>query len=131
MKFRLKDFRQSHNLFQSDMATILDANQSSVSRMELRGSTRLTYPQMQALYERFGKEDVDSFVVEEDEDMGVVSVGNVNEGDGTQNNGYMTADTRAYEIIKNQSELISRLAEKQSEQTDRLLTLLEKLSEKL
>lgn len=130
MKFRLKDFRQSHNLFQSDMAVILNANQSSVSRMELRGSTRLTYPQLQALYEKFGKEDVDSFLEDEDE-MGVVSVNNVNEGDGTLNNGYMTADTRAYEIIKNQSEIISRLAEKQAEQTDKLLGLLEKISEKL
>ena len=130
MKFRLKDFRQAHSLFQSDMATLLDTNQSTVSRMELKGIARLTYPQLQSLYDKYGKDDVDSFL-EHEEEMGVVAIGNINEGDGTQNNGYMTADARAYEIIKKQSETISSLAAKQSEQTDRLLTLLEKLSEKL
>ena len=57
MRINLKDFRQSHNLYQSDMAELLQVNQSNVSRAEIRGFFDLTYPQKKALYEKFGFEN--------------------------------------------------------------------------
>ena len=134
MKINLKDFRQAHRLFQSDLAELLQTNQSTISRMELKNGVSLSYPQMMTLYERFGKEDVDAFAVDEepkDERTSVVVENNTNYGEGVQNNGYFSADKMSLEIIRKQSEALSNLAGKQSEQTDRLIVLLEKLSEKL
>ena len=129
MRFRLKEFRQSHKLFQADMASILEANQSSISRMELRPSCKLTHEQYGKLYERFGKEDVEAFIVEDEKEVFVT--GNTNEGDGIQNNGVFGNGDAEMDIIKQQSEIISRLATKQGELTDKLIALLEKISEKL
>lgn len=130
MRINIKNFRQSHGLFQSEMASILGINQSNVSRAELRGWLELTHPQTQALYEKYGKEDVDSFIIEENKNFVSASY-NTNEGGGTQNNGCFCADATSLEIIKSQSEALVELATKQAQQTDKLLTLLEKLSEKL
>lgn len=129
MRINLKDFRHAHRLFQSDMARLLELNKSNVSRAELRGYLTLTYPQLHTLYDKFGKEDVDSFMLEDN--LSVEVSNNTNEGDGTQNNGVFATDGASLEIIKQQSEALTRLAEKQAEQTDRLLLLIEKLSEKL
>lgn len=129
MRINLKDFRQSHKMFQSDMAELLEVNQSNVSRAELRGYFTLSYPQVKKLYEKFGKEDVDSFSL--DKGISVSAFGNSNEGSGTQNNGYFHMDTNALDIISRQSEAVINLAQKQAEQTDRLIVLLEKLSKKL
>lgn len=130
MKINMKDFRQAHNLFQSEMAELLGVNQSNVSRAELRGYFSLTYPQLQTLYERFGREDVDSFSVDEPQ-VSVTASGNSNEGSGTQNNGLFHFDEGLIDVIRRQSDAITELAHKQSEQTDRLLSLLDKISEKL
>ena len=128
MGFRLKDFRQAHRMFQSDMAELLETNQSSVSRLELRPSCKLSYLQMQKLYERFGHEDVDAFMEADTEEVSVEITGNTNEGDGTQNNGFFGADDATMGIIRQQSEALVALAKKQSEQTDRLIALLEKIT---
>lgn len=128
-KFRLKDFRQAHGLFQSDMSELLQTNQSSVSRMELKPSVKLTFPQMQRLKERYGEEEVEAFM--EDDSISIDATGNTNEGNGTQNNGYFGMDASAMRLIREQSEALMRLSAKQSEQTDKLLALIEKLSEKL
>ena len=129
MDINLKDFRQAHKLYQSDMAEILGINQSNVSRAELKGYLSLSYTQKQTLYERFGKEDVDSFEVKA-EDISLEVSGNVNQG-GNQNNGYFTTDKTALSIIQQQSDTIRNLAEKQAEMTEKLMVLLEKISEKL
>ena len=129
MDLNLKDFRQAHHLFQSEMAEILGINQSNVSRAELKGYITLNYSQKQTLYEKYGKEDVDSFEVKR-EDVTVEVSGNVNNG-GNQNNGYFSPDEAAMIIIQQQSETIRKLAEKQAEQTDRLMELIDKLSKKL
>lgn len=131
MKINLKDFRQSHGLYQSDMAELLEMNQSNVSRAELRGHLELSYPQKQRLYEKFGKEDVDSFAIKGEDSISIVSTGNTNEGDGMQNNGYLSMDKEALSIIKAQSEALVRLSDKQAEQTDKLLVLIETLAGKL
>lgn len=129
MDINLKDFRQAHKLYQSDMAEILGINQSNVSRAELKGYLSLSYTQKQTLYERFGKEDVDSFEVKA-EDISLEVSGNVNQG-GNQNNGYFTTDKTALSIIQQQSDTIRNLAEKQAEMTEKLMVLLEKISEKI
>ena len=133
----MKNFRQSHGLFQSDMAELLQLNQSNVSRAELRGYHELTYNQEMALVERFGKEDIESFRVSDDEGHridGSVTVdasNNTNEGGGTQNNGIFGADAISMNIIKQQSEALTRLSDRQAEMSDRLIALLEKISERL
>lgn len=125
MDINLKDFRQAHGLFQSEMASILGLNQSNVSRAELRGYFTPTYPQLQTLYSKFGKEDVDSFKIEEAKHP--ESEAEVEADEEISQD----SDITALAIIKQQSEAITRLAEKQASQTDRLIVLLEKLSEKL
>lgn len=129
MKIDLKEFRQMHGLFQSDLAEILNVNQSNISRAEIKGFFDLTALQRDALYTKFGKEDVDSYVINSDNTINASS--NTNEGNGIQNNGYMGADAVSLSIIKKQSEALTSLAEKQVAQTERLLNLLEKLSEKI
>lgn len=129
MRFNLKDFRQSHSLFQSDMAELLNINQSNISRAEIRGYLELSYPQLNALYNKYGREDVDSFMLPDPVSIGASN--NTNEGDGNQDNRVYAYDLASLDLIKKQSEALMRLAEKQNEQTDRLITLLEKISEKL
>lgn len=129
MKINLKELRQTHKLSQGEMAQILELNQSNVSRAEIKGYLALTPQQRKALYDRFGKETVDSFELEKN--ISVVATGNTNHGEGTQNNGYFGIDTSTLDIIRKQSEALTMLAEKQAEQTDKLIALLEKISEKL
>ena len=130
MKIDLKEFRQMNGLFQSDLAALLGVNQSNISRSEIRGSFDLTAPQREALYQRFGRENVDKYKVEGDE-ISINSSSNTNEGDGIQNNGYMEVDAVSLSIIEKQSEALTSLAEKQAAQTDRLLQILEKISDKI
>ena len=130
MKFNLKYFRQMHNLLQREVAELLSINQSNVSRAEIAGFITLTYPQLQTLYDRFGKEDVDTYLIDESQNATVAS-NNVNGGMGTQNNGYYINDGVSLEIIRRQSEALANLASKQLEQTDRVISILEKLSDKL
>ena len=127
MKFRLKDFRQSKNLFQSDMAELLGTNQSTVSRMELRKSAELSLPQYESLCNKFGKEEVDKFVFT-DESVSVSVTGNSNHGSGTQSNNVSFNDSDTMAAIKALSGALSELARKQAEQTDRLLSILEKMT---
>lgn len=126
MRFNLKDFRQSHGLFQSDMAQLLEINQSNVSRAELRGYHDLTFPQKQKLYDKYGQEDVDSFMIRD-----AVVVTHNHNGEGTQNNGIFESDSQALDIIKQQSEALTELTGRYMEQTDKILSIIEKLSEKL
>ncbi len=130
MEFRLKDFRETQKKFQSDMATILGVNQSNVSRMELKGVSSISYPQYKALCETFGKEAVDEFIVKENE-QAVVVANNKNEGSGTQDNSVNVGNADAMTIIHTQAKALSDAIKKQSEQADRMMTLLEKLTEKL
>ena len=129
MKIRIKDLRQHFGIYQSEMARIISSKQSTISRMEMRPSSELTQSQVDALYERFGKEEVERFA--DNELNSVIATGNVNQGDGTQNNGLISSDKEALEIIKEQSKTLSELATKQAEQSDRLLSILEKLSDRL
>ena len=131
MRINLKDFRQSHGLFQSEMAAILGMNQSNISRAELKGFLDISYPQQKILNEKYGKEDVEKFIIRDDGPISVSASNNKNEGDVTQNNRFFASDIKSLEIIKQQSEALAELAAKQSQQTDRILDLLEKLSEKL
>lgn len=130
MDFRLKDFRETQKLFQSDMAALLQINQSNVSRMELKGVCYLTLPQYKTLCEKFGDEAVNAFIVKEGEQQ-VVVANNKNEGSGTQDNSVTMNDATAMLVIQTQAKALSESLKKQAEQSDRMLTLLEKLTEKL
>ena len=133
MKFRLKDFRQAHKMFQSELSELLEMNQSTVSRLELRGSCKMSFPQMQRLYERFGKEDVDSFMDKSDEVVSVEISGEAAEtpGNSVDDNGTQESESVSMSIIRQQSEALTKIVAKQAEQTDRLIALLEKLQDKL
>jgi len=131
MKFRLKDFRQAHGLFQSDMADLLGLTQSTVSRAELKeGGIELTYPQRMTLFEKYGEEEVSSFFIEEEKEINIINNGNVND-DGFQNNGVIKNDRLILKIVNEQSGTIASLTKKLTEQTDRMLAILEKLTDKL
>jgi len=130
MEFRLKDFREAQKKFQSDMAAVLGINQSNVSRMELKGVCIISYQQYKALCDNFGKEAVEKFVVRDNE-QAVVVANNKNEGNGTQDNSVNISDADAMAVIHTQAKALSDALRKQSEQADRMMTLLEKLTEKL
>ena len=125
MKFRLKDFRQSKRLFQSDMAGVMGTNQSTVSRMELRPVAEISHPQYVALCERFGQEEVDAYIVPLEEAVAIV--GNTNTGSGTQNYQVTSSGDVAMEIIREQTRALTESLRKQAEQMDRLLTLMERI----
>lgn len=126
MFIRIKEFRKAHHLYQSELAEIIGVTQSVVSRMETKLVVALEEGQENALVEKFGREDVDRFVVT---DMPSIIQENRNHG-GHQNNGVYVSDKESMNVILQQSSVIADALRKQSEQTDRLLSLLEKLSEK-
>ena len=128
MRFRLKDFRENKKLFQSDLARIMETNQSSISRSELRPVSSITFAQYDSLCKEFGKQDVEPFVVTED-NPSIIIKGNKNQGSGTQTNGVIS-DSSAMDIIKEQSTALRDIMRKMAEQTDRLLSLLEKITDK-
>ena len=133
MLFKFKLFREVHDLFQSHMAELLQLSQSTISRMEMRPAWDITSDQLNILYDKFGKEDVDLFVVSnENENVPFISAfGNTNEGSGTQNNGYIANNGELMGLLKMQSEALTGVTEKQIQLNDRLISLLDKLSEKL
>ena len=128
MFIRLKDLRQDRGIYQSELATILQIGQSSVSRLELRPVAAITYPQYKALCERFGDDTVNNFV-QESRDMQINVSSNTNHGAGNQDNSVsMSLDDPLVSIVQRQSATIARMADKITEQTDRLLRILEKIN---
>ena len=122
--FKYKEFRRAHSLLQSHLADILGMTQSNLSRYETEG-VDLTREQYGKLYEKYGKEDVAAFIV--DNSQNVTSCGNILHGTGTQNNG-IQSDKDMLEIIRKLTETITHHVEKQDEINSRLLTILEKMT---
>ena len=118
--FRYKDFRRAHGLFQSQLAEIIGMAQSNVSRYETEGIDP-TPDQYQKLYEKYGKEDVDTYKVE-----GAVSNYNVNVQD-TQDN-MVQVDKGIIEIIKKQTDILANHIVEQDKINSRLMSVLENLS---
>lgn len=127
MKIDLKKFRQMHDIQQSSMAEILGLNQSNISRAESRGFHDLTYPQEEELCKRYGREDVEKYAVEDRVNIS----NNNNTGKGTQNNGIFGASKDTLDIIRQQSDALISLATKQAELNEKLMLLIDKLSQKL
>lgn len=120
--FKLKEFRSAHGLKQSELAEILDLTQSGISRIETE-KIELSIVQYQKLYDKFGKEDVDSFRVEPpavdvDALIGEAQV------KGLQQN------IELLSIIKKQNDTICEHVAMQDNFNRTLLQLLEKLSAK-
>lgn len=122
--FKYKEFRRAHSLLQSQLADILGMTQSNLSRYETEG-VDLTREQYGKLYEKYGKEDVAAFIV--DNSQNVTSCGNILHGTGTQNNG-IQSDKDMLDIIRKLTETITHHVEKQDEINSRLLTILEKMT---
>lgn len=122
--FKYKEFRRAHSLLQSHLADILGMTQSNLSRYENEG-VDLTREQYGKLYEKYGKEDVDAFIV--DNSQNVTACGNILHGAGTQNNG-IQSDKDMLDIIRKLTETITHHVEKQDEINSRLLTILEKMT---
>lgn len=128
--FRCLDFRKEYDLLQSDMAAIIGSGQSLISRIENEGLD-LSKSQYLKLYEKFGKEKVDVFKVENSPSH------NYNYG-GTQNNGFQIKETpeliallsKQSDIIREQMDAQKIVIDKLSAQTDRFLEVLEKLATK-
>ncbi len=78
--FKYKEFRRAHSLLQSQLADILGMTQSNLSRYETEG-VDLTREQYGKLYEKYGKEDVAAFIV--DNSQNVTSCGNILHGNRT------------------------------------------------
>ncbi len=117
--FKLKEFRQSHSLFQAKMAEILGLTQSGISRME-SDKIELTKAQYEKLYSIYGKEDVDAFRIE----VGPTVV----DAQYKEPKHSTTSAEELLEIIKKQNEIICNHMKAQDEYNKRLLDLLEKMT---
>ncbi len=122
--FKYKEFRRAHSLFQSQLAEIIGMTQSNISRYETEG-IEPTREQYEKLYDKYGKEDVDAFVV--DESLSISASNNIMKGTGVQNNG-IQADKDMLAIIKKQAETMSSHIERQDAINERLVALLEKMT---
>lgn len=132
MRFRLKDFRQAHGLYQSDMAELLGLTQSTVSRAELKEEgIELSYPQRLTLFEKYGEEDVTAFFLEDEKEKKKNAAVKAAEKEMQKNGGVILDGSLLLGIINEQSATITNLSRKMAEQTDRILEIIEKLSEKL
>lgn len=122
--FKYKEFRKAHGLFQSKLAEIMGISQSNISRYESE-SIDPTPAQFKKLYDEFGEEEVKAFEIESSPFLNAEN--NVNNGSGNQNNG-IQSDADLIEIIKKQTEAITKHVERQDEINARLMDLLEKMA---
>ena len=120
--FKYKEFRRSHGLFQSQLAEIMGMAQSNVSRYETEGIDP-TPDQYKKLYEKYGKEDVDSYKVEN-----ILPNHNMN-AHGAQNCG-MQIDKDIIEVLKKQTEILANHIVEQDKINSRLMSVLENLTMK-
>lgn len=120
--FKYKEFRRAHSMFQSHLAEVMGINQSNVSRYETEGIPP-TPEQYKRLCEKFGKEEVDAFMVD---NTNVVATHNVN-GSGVQNNG-IQSDKDMLAIVKNLTETLSEHVKKQDIMAEQMMALLQKLA---
>lgn len=114
--FKLREFRIAHSLKQSEIAEILGITQSGISRME---SERIELPIVlyNKLYDKFGKEDVDSFrIVDEDYDKQPVDV-RLKETDNRE----------LLAVLQKQNDIICEHIKRQDDLNSRLIDLLEKI----
>lgn len=121
--FKYKEFRRAHSLFQSQLAEIIGMTQSNLSRYETEGID-LTREQYGKLYDKYGKEDVDAFILEEG--VSITASNNVN-GSGVQNNG-IQSDKDLVGILKNLTETLSEHVKKQDAMAEQMIALLQKLT---
>lgn len=120
--FRLKDFRQAHRIYQAKMAEILGTTQSTVSRMETE-NIDLSIEQYNKLYDAFGKENVDSYKID---DSKVYIAGNSNAFNGKTT----IVNNDLVNIIEKQNDMICDNMKKLAEMNERLLALMERFAMK-
>jgi len=66
MRFKLKQFRNDHELHQSHLAKIIGLTQPGISRLEKENIADLSRTQMQRLYDNFNQEEIDQYIVIDD-----------------------------------------------------------------
>lgn len=110
--FKLREFRKSHSLFQSQLAEILDVAQSGISRME-NEQIDLSPSQYKKLCETYGKDDVDSFVLSEED----IPRGSFDDIDPSE----------MMNIIKKQNDIICEYARNQQIYTEKIMNMVERL----
>ena len=127
----LKMFRKTHKLSQRDLAELFDCSVGHISNIE-SGTRSLTGLQVRLLIDEFGYNDVAKFADASDLPSGSPASVNVDmskteikgntapvqNGDGNQ----MSTDSALVQVVKQQSDQISKLIEQQ----ERLISLLEK-----
>ncbi len=118
--FRYKEFRRAHGLFQSQLAEIMGMAQSNVSRYETEGIDP-TPEQYNKLYEKYGKEDVDTYKINHLDS-------NNKPKDPSAQNGSVQIDKDIIEIIKKQTEILANHVVEQDKINARLMAVLENLS---
>lgn len=121
--FKYKEFRRAHSLFQSQLAEIIGMTQSNISRYETEG-IEPTNEQYERLYEKFGRENVDAFIIKDGPQIAATS--NVN-GSGVQNNG-IQSDKELVGILRNLTETLSEHVKKQDAMAEQMMALLQKLA---
>lgn len=121
--FRYKEFRKAHGLFQSQLADIIGMAQSNVSRYENEGIDP-TPEQYKKLYDKYGKEDVDSYRFD---DMGIdvkSIINSITKGQG----GELVPSNGVVEILKRTIEVLANHMVEQDKINARLMAVLENLT---
>lgn len=119
--FKYKEFRRAHGLFQSQLAEIMGMAQSNVSRYETEG-IEPTPEQYSKLYEKYGKEDVNTYKVNsiDSEKSNIQNAPNVS----------VQVDKDIIEILRKQTEILANHIIEQDKINARLMSVLENLSVK-
>ena len=125
----LKNFRTDFKLSQRDLADLFGCKQANISNIE-NGVRKITRSQLKCLINKYSLERIKPYL-EEDDSLPAATVnadifqtnieGNnsqIQNGDGNS----ITADAALVQVVKQQSDQISRLLDQQ----DRLISLLEK-----
>lgn len=130
----LKRFRHDLKVSQKELAEVFNCKQGHISNIEC-GQRSLTTLQIRLLIERFGFDTIAKYSEPGELPQGMVTVnapvisgnsGPVQSGSGNQ---MSTSDNALVEVLKQQSEQITKLLEqssKKDEQIDRLISILEK-----
>lgn len=123
MAFKYKEFRRAHGIFQSQLAEIMGVVQSNISRYESE-NIEPQPEQLKKLYDKYGKEDVDSYFIE---DTNIFDVKSSSKGSNGQNN-CILVDKDIIEILKKQSDILVKHIIEQDKINARLMTVIENLS---
>lgn len=122
--FNIRAFRKAKGLYQEDFAKIIGVTQSNLSRIETNGID-LTEAQIEALYNYYGKDEVDAFKTDNAE---MIANNDLQKNEGLAYQDLISIIKRQNEVISQQVDVQNKNISQLTNINERLLGLLENLS---